>query len=167
MKFATVIVAFVSFCLVSSYSNPAFAAFIDAGDTPASAAIVKVTTRDETSDGPGRRPRRTLVGKKNSPAAAAAVAALGVSDYVQCYARDDEQLCKGVEGCIWYPHWLDGGGCSSSSGVSCGEHLDGSGEHRAPYCSECPHYDNIEGGESYCNGRCYWIPECKLCFDPF
>ena len=166
MKFATVVVAFVSFCLVSSYSNPAFAAVIDAGDIPASAGIVEVTTRDETSDGPGRRPRRTLGSKKN-PAAAAAVAALGVSDYVQCYARDDEQLCKGVEGCIWYPHWLDGGGCSSSSGVSCGEHLDGSGEHRAPYCSECPHYDNIEGGESYCNGRCYWIPECKLCFDPF
>ena len=44
------------------------------GGPAASAAIVEVTTRDETSDGPGRPPRRTLVSKKNLPAAAVAAA---------------------------------------------------------------------------------------------
>ena len=183
MKFATVVVAFVSFCLVSSYSNPAFAAVIDAGDTPASAsaAIVAVTPQDETSDGPGRRPRRTLAGKKNSPAAAAAVAALGVSttegthegvatepsppcptDYhihdQDCHEMGmlpmPEQACKERECCYWYPHWTplyetEFGGCTSSPGVSCGN-------HRAPRCNLCPHYDNIDHGYHYCHGDCKW-----------
>ena len=177
MKFATVIVAFVSFCLVSSYLNPAFAAVIDADDTPASAAIVEVTTRDETSDSPGRRPRRTLAGKKNPPAAAAAVAALGVSttegthegvatepsppcptDLIingqDCLEMGmlpmPEQACKERECCYWYPHWTPLYlRCQSSPGVSCGN-------HRAPRCDLCPYYDNIDHGYHYCHGDCKW-----------
>ena len=179
MKFATVVVAFVSFCLVSSYSNPAFAAVIDAGDTPASAsaAIVAVTPRDETSDGPRRRPRRTLAGKKNSPAAAAAVAALGVSttegthegvatepsppcptDLIingqDCLEMGmlpmPEQACKERECCYWYPHWTPLYlRCQSLPGVSCGN-------HRAPRCDLCPYYDNVDHGYHYCHGDCKW-----------
>ena len=52
MKFATLVVAFVSFC-VSSYSNPAFAAVIDAGDTPEDAVAVPLQL-EEIDDATGK-----------------------------------------------------------------------------------------------------------------
>jgi len=113
MKFATVIVAFVSFCLVSSYSNPAFAAVIDAGDTPASATIVEVTTRDETSNGPGRPPRRTLNSKKNSPAAAAVVMLgvdVGVTGGMTCCTKQSPNDCRKT------PNWLASETCEAING---------------------------------------------------
>ena len=144
MKFATVIVAFVSFCLVSFHSNPAFAAVIDAGDTPASAAIVKVTTRDEKSDGPGRRPRRTLVSKKNPTRG---VVSNGDAD---CTGNKKEQACKGAGGCYWFPHAYTDGWCSIFSGVDCGG-------YRTETCYNCPYYDSNENlGQAYCNGECNW-----------
>ena len=149
MKFATVVVTFVSFCLVSSSSNPAFAAVIDAGDTPASAAVVDVTTLDETSGGPGRHPRRTLVSKKNPTRGV-------VSNGDACDdIGSNKQACEGAGGfCYWYPHsntFRDPtiGTCSSSAGVSCGN-------HRAPNCGECPYYDNNDHGYHYCHGDCKW-----------
>ena len=148
MKFPTIVVAFVSFCLVSSYSKPAFAAVIDAGDTPASAAIVEVTTRDETSGGPGRHHRRTLASKKNPPAAAAAVAALGVGVGDDCYdefgSNENDCFMKGTW-CHWYDYWRDGA-CSSKPGVDCGGHF------RAPDCDGCLYYRKRK--LNYCNGEC-------------
>ena len=53
MKFATVVVAFVSFCLVSSYSNPASAAIIDAGTPPEPEDAVAVPL-EEPDDATGK-----------------------------------------------------------------------------------------------------------------
>ena len=97
------------------------AVFLFGVATAATAAVVDVTTLDETSDGPGRHHRRTLVSKKNSAAAAAAAAAptLGVVGGDACYdIGSNEEACKGREGCYWYPFYSSPDGrCSSSPGV--------------------------------------------------
>ena len=67
----------------------------------------------------------------------------------------NKQACEGAGGfCYWYPHsntFRDPtiGTCSSSAGVSCGN-------HRAPNCGECPYYDNNDHGYHYCHGDCKW-----------
>ena len=53
MKFAPVVVAYVSFCLVSFHSKPAFAAVIDAGDTPEDAVAVPLEL-EEPGDATGK-----------------------------------------------------------------------------------------------------------------
>ena len=96
------------------------AVFLFGVATAATAAVVDVTTLDETSDGPGRHHRRTLVSKKNSAAAAAAAApTLGVVGGDACYdIGSNEEACKGREGCYWYPFYSSPDGrCSSSPGV--------------------------------------------------
>jgi len=78
-KFSPVVVAFVSFCLVSFHSNPAFAAVIDAVAPPedavtvpleepydataAAASVLDAIPEEAASVGPGRR-RRKLTTKK-------------------------------------------------------------------------------------------------------
>ena len=76
-----------------------------------------------------------------------------VPDYV-CVdiGNGNEQACEGREGCYWYPHgsyWEVIGTCSSSPGVSCGQ-------HRANACNQCPYYDTVDHGANYCNGDCKW-----------
>ena len=147
----------------------------------AAATIVEVTTRDETSDGPSRHPRRTLNGKKNRPATVAPTQGVfgnpddwchrdipGLGDV--CYdnwgkdATPTESDCKGRKdatgtnmGCYWFPHGSYHGSCIgkcwSTAGVSCGT------THRATTCERCPYYDTIDHGKHYCHGDCEWKHE--------
>ena len=48
-KFLPVVVAFVSFCLISFHSNPAFAAVIDAGAPPEDAVTVPLEEPDDAT----------------------------------------------------------------------------------------------------------------------
>ena len=48
-KFSPVVVAFVSFCLISFHSNPAFAAVIDAGAPPEDAVTVPLEEPDDAT----------------------------------------------------------------------------------------------------------------------
>jgi len=78
-----------------------------------------------------------------------------------CYHHNYSfEACNGEKGCYFYP-LLNGGTCSSCSGVNCG------GGHRAPRCLECPRHnydcskcpiyaDGEWKGSGYCNGECNW-----------
>ena len=63
MKFATVIVAFVSFCLITFHSNPAFAAVIDTGAPPEDAVVVPLELK-EPDDATGKLKDTELANNK-------------------------------------------------------------------------------------------------------
>ena len=76
-----------------------------------------------------------------------------------CNKQRNENACLSgtfAAGCNWYPHW-GAGGCSSCSGVSCGN-------HRAVECGYCNLYGpdprkpfkTNDKGKNYCNGDCWW-----------
>ena len=76
-----------------------------------------------------------------------------------CNKQLNERACLSgtfAAGCNWYPHW-GAGGCSSCSGVSCGN-------HRAVECGYCNLYGpdprkpfkTNDKGKNYCNGDCWW-----------
>ena len=73
-----------------------------------------------------------------------------------CNKQRNEKACLSgtfAVGCNWYPQW----GCSSCSGVSCGN-------HRAVECGYCNLYGpdprkpfkTNDKGKNYCNGDCWW-----------
>ena len=53
MKFLSIAVAFVSFCLITFHANPAFAAVIDAGAPPEDAVVVPLEVK-ESDDATGK-----------------------------------------------------------------------------------------------------------------
>ena len=68
-----------------------------------------------------------------------------------CYLYPNEKACKAYH-CYWYPHGNDDGVggvgmCSSSTGVSCGN-------HHATGCDQCRFYDTVDHGKHYCHGDC-------------
>ena len=135
----------------------------------AAATVVEVTTRDETSDGPSRPPRRTLVGKKHRPTAA--VLSVGGSGDA-CY-RDfgnNEQACKAsarTGRCFWYPLSATRGMCTS--GMTCSD-MGGPKHCTRAGCYWYPHVDDdgdigvgrcsISAGVSCGNHR---APDCDQC----
>ena len=68
-----------------------------------------------------------------------------------CNKQRNEKACLSgtfAVGCNWYPQW----GCSSCSGVSCGN-------HRAVECGWCTMFGGsfpANKGKNYCNGECKW-----------
>ena len=64
-KFSPVVVAFVSFCLISFHSNPTSAAVIDAGAPPEDAALAVPLELEELDDGTGKWNNNTVLANKS------------------------------------------------------------------------------------------------------
>ena len=62
MKFLSIAVAFVSFCLITFHANPAFAAVIDAGAPPEDAVVVPLEVK-EPDDATGKLKDTELANK--------------------------------------------------------------------------------------------------------